>query len=428
MASLAIQGCQWGDEGKGKITDYCAQKADIVVRSQGGNNAGHSIVRNGVRYALKLLPSGIFNPKVINVLADGVVINPWALLDEIKGIKEAGVTNFQLYIGTRATLLMPYHIDLDKAREVALGNAKIGTTGKGIGPCYEDRSARTALRMGDLLEPAYLHERLSEVLILKNKELVAFGAQPYDLEDLYGKLMAVGKELTPYIHDTSNFLGKALSSGKNKVLFEGAQGAMLDLSFGTYPYVTSSSPMVTAIPENCGIPFNAVNSVLGIVKAYTTRVGAGPFPSEIANLDLASKIREKGHEYGTVTKRPRRIGWLDACQLRYVMSISGVKSCALMLLDVLGDLDEIKICNSYSLDGKIIDYMPATVDALARVVPSFVSLPSWKGDISQITRYDALPPEAKNYIATIEEITGLHIDMISVGPDQKQTIIRKEVF
>jgi adenylosuccinate synthase len=427
MSTLAIQGCQWGDEGKGKITDYCAAKADIVVRSQGGNNAGHSIVHQGQRYALRLLPSGIFNPKVVNVLADGVVINPWALLEEIDGIKAVGVDNFQLLISTRAQLLMPYDIDLDHARELALGNAKIGTTGRGIGPAYEDMASRTGIRMGDLLEPDYLKERLSEVLVIKNKELVAFGAKAYDLEELFAKVMAIAPRLTPFIKDTSNFLDKACGENK-KILFEGAQGAMLDIIHGTYPYVTSSSPLATAIPFYCGLPLTAVNHTLGIVKAYTTRVGAGPFPSEIAETAVASTIREKGHEYGTVTKRPRRIGWIDTCELRYVKSISGVKDVALMLLDVLGDLDEIKICNGYIFDGVMTDFMPSTVSAVSRIIPKYLSLPSWKGDISAIRAYKDLPIEAKNYIETIENLTGFSIVMVSVGPDKDQTIIRKEVF
>ena len=427
MSTLAIQGCQWGDEGKGKITDYCASKADVVVRSQGGNNAGHSIVHQGQRYALRLLPSGIFNPRVVNVLSDGVVINPWGLLEEIDGIKKAGVTSFQLLISNRAQIVMPYDVDLDHARELALGNAKIGTTGRGIGPTYEDMASRTGIRMGDLLEPHYLKERLHEVLFIKNKELEAFGAKTYEEDELYAKLLALVPLLGDYIQDTSSFLSKCLGE-KKKILFEGAQGAMLDIIHGTYPYVTSSSPLSNAIPFYCGIPVNSVENTLGIVKAYTTRVGAGPFPSEILDVDKAHIIREKGHEYGTVTKRPRRIGWIDCAELRYVKSLTGVHDVALMLLDVLGDLDEIKICNGYVLDGVSIDTMPSTVEAVGRLEAKYLSLPSWKGDISSVKRYEDLPPEAKNYIATIENLTGFHIVMVSVGPDKEETIIRKEVF
>jgi len=427
MSSLAIQGCQWGDEGKGKITDYCASKADVVVRSQGGNNAGHSIVHHGTKYALRLLPSGVFNKNVTNVLADGVAINPWALLEEIDGLKKAGVDGFHLLISNRSPILMPYHIDIDHAREGALGNAKIGTTGRGIGPCYEDLAVRLSLRMGDLLEKDYLHERLLEVLPIKNKTLGAYGLSVYETEDLYQKLLSVGEKLGAYITDTSLFLSESLAA-KKKVLFEGAQGAMLCLEHGTYPYVTSSSPLATAIPLNCGLPLNSVSSILGIVKAYTTRVGAGPFPSEIADLSLAQKIRDKGHEYGTVTKRPRRIGWLDAVELRYVARLTGVKKVALMLLDVLGDMDSIQIAVKYTLDGKEIETMPSTVSALSRVQASYESFPSWKGDLSACRHFEELPKEAKDYIAVLEKLTGLEVAMVSVGPDKEQTIIREEVF
>jgi len=427
MATLAIQGCQWGDEGKGKITDYCASKADIVVRSQGGNNAGHSIVHHGVRYALRLLPSGIFNPNVVNVLADGVVINPWALLEEIDGIEKDGVKNFQLLVSTRAQMLLPYDIDLDHAREAALGEAKIGTTGRGIGPAYEDLASRTGIRMGDLLEPDYLQERLREVLVIKNKELAAFGSATYDPDELYARIMAIAPRLLPFIKDASNFLQKSLAE-KKKILFEGAQGAMLDIIHGTYPYVTSSSPLSIAIPFYCGLPLDSVEHTLGIVKAYTTRVGAGPFPSEITDLEKAQHIRDKGHEYGTVTKRPRRIGWLDACELRYVKGLTGVKEVALMLLDVLGDLDEIKICNEYVSGGNDVDYMPSTVAGVARIQAKYISLPSWQGDISGVKAYKELPIEARHYVETIENLTGLKVVMVSVGPDKDQTIVRKEIF
>jgi adenylosuccinate synthase len=427
MSTLAIMGCQWGDEGKGKITDYCASKADVVVRSQGGNNAGHSIVHQGNRYALRLLPSGVFNPNVINILGDMVAVNPWALFEEIDAIRQAGVNDFHLLISTRAPILMPYHIDLDKAREAALGGSKIGTTGRGIGPCYEDVASRLGLRVGDFLEPDYLKERLHDVLILKNKELLAFGVAPYEENALFERLMGVREEILPYIADTTNFLNKSIAENK-KILFEGAQGAMLDTIHGTYPYVTSSSPLATAIPLNAGIPFNKLDKVLGIVKAYCTRVGGGPFPSEIKDEALAGVIREKGHEYGTVTKRPRRIGWLDAVELRYVEGLTGVKDVALMLLDVLSGLDEIKICNAYRYEGQTIDYMPSTVKTLEKIETEYISLPSWKQDISGCKSYSELPVEARNYISTIENLSGLHVSMISVGPDKDQTIIRKEIF
>ncbi len=426
MSTLAIQGMQWGDEGKGKITDYFASKADVVVRSQGGNNAGHSIVFNGKRYALRLLPSGVFHKHIVNVIADGVTVNPIALIDELDSLKAQGIEGIQLLISNRATLLMPYHVDLDKARENALGKAKIGTTGRGIGPSYEDKASRLGLRMGDVIDEGYLKERLEEVLPIKNLELRAFGAKEYTVDELLAYLAPVRERLSSLITDTSLFLEEQIASGK-KVLFEGAQGAMLCLTHGTYPYVTSSSPLATAIPLNAGLPLDSINTMCGITKAYCTRVGAGPFPSEIEGED-ANNIREKGHEYGTVTKRPRRIGWLDVMELKYIKRITGVKYSALMLLDVLSAVDEIKLCVGYKLNGKEINTMPSTVKEVGKIEPIYISMPSWKENISSCKSFEELPLEAQNYIKKIEELSGIFFAIVSVGPDREQTIIRKELF
>ncbi len=428
MSTLAIEGMQWGDEGKGKITDYYASKAEIVVRSQGGNNAGHTIQHNGTRYALRLLPSGILNPQVVNVLADGMVINPFSLLEEIKNINEKGIHSFQLLISSRASVLLPYHIEIDKARENALGDKKIGTTKNGIGPCYEDKAARLSIRIGDLLNKEYLHERLSTVVPLKNLELKAYGGQTFDVEELYHDLLDVSEKLhlADHVSDTTVFLHKAMKEGK-KILFEGAQGSMLCLNYGTFPYVTSSSPLATAIPSNTGLPLDSVHEVLGIMKAYTTRVGEGPFPSELFDSD-ANLIREKGHEYGTVTHRPRRVGWLDIPQLKYVINISGVSHIAIMLLDVLSAVKEIKIVTKYFLDGKEIDYMPSNVDELAKVTTESITLPSWSEDISSCKTFDELPKNCQNYISTIEKLLGTEISLISVSPEMDATIIRRELF
>lgn len=426
MSTLAIEGMQWGDEGKGKITDYYASKAEVVVRSQGGNNAGHTIQHNGVRYALRLLPSGILNENVTNVLADGMVINPFSLLEEIENLRNKGITKFNLVISSRATVLLPYHMELDKAREEALGDKKIGTTKNGIGPAYEDRSARLSIRMGDLLDKEYLHERLETILPLKNLELKAYGGKTFDVESLYNDLLKVGEKLSGHIIDTTVYLHNALEQGK-KILFEGAQGSMLCLNYGTFPYVTSSSPLATAIPSNTGLPLDSVHEVLGIMKAYTTRVGAGPFPSEFDDED-AHNIREKGHEYGTVTKRPRRVGWLDIPQLRYVKNITGIKHVAIMLLDVLSAVKEIKIVTKYFIDGKEIDYMPSTVSELAKVKTETITLPSWTEDISNCKTYDELPTNCKNYLETIEKLLGIEISLISVSPEMDATIIKKELF
>lgn len=426
MATLAIEGMQWGDEGKGKITDYYASRAQIVVRSQGGNNAGHSIQHNGVRYALRLLPSGILNPEVKNVLADGMVINPTSLLEEMEKLKTQGVTTFNLLISKRATLLLPYHIEIDKARELALGDKKIGTTKNGIGPAYEDKAARLSIRVGDLLSPKYLRERLETVIPLKNLELKAYGGNTFSVDEIYNELISVASKLKPFISDATVYLQNAIKEGK-KILFEGAQGAMLCTVYGTFPYVTSSSPLATAIPNNTGLPLDSVNNILGVFKAYTTRVGEGPFPSEIFS-DVADKIREKGHEYGTVTHRPRRVGWLDIPQLKYIKNITGIKHMALMLLDVLSAVEEIKIITKYFIDGKEIDYMPSTVEELSKVTTSEITLPSWKEDISDIKRYEDLPINCRNYIEKIEELVGAEISLISVSPEASATIIKKDLF
>ena len=426
MKTLAIEGMQWGDEGKGKVTDFCASHADIVVRSQGGNNAGHSIEHHVVRYALRLLPSGILNPDTVNVIADGVVINPKAMLEELRILSEKGISSYQLLISKRATLLMPYHIEIDKAREEALGDKKIGTTKNGIGPCYEDRASRLSLRVGDLLDIESLQERVESILPLKNLELKAYGGKEFSVEEIMAMLLEVREALLPHIIDTTAYLQKALKEGK-KILFEGAQGAMLCMTYGTFPFVTSSSPLATAIPNNTGLPLTAVEDVLGIMKAYTTRVGAGPFPTEIDG-PLADSIREKGHEFGTVTHRPRRVGWLDLPQLKYVIEISGIKRVALMLLDVLSAVDELKLCTGYFIDGKEIDYMPSTVAELEKVEPQFITMPSWKEDISSIRNYDELPLNCRRYLETIEEKLGVKIAMVSVGPDKEATILREELF
>ena len=426
MKTLAIEGMQWGDEGKGKVTDFCASHADIVVRSQGGNNAGHSIEHHGVRYALRLLPSGILNPDTVNVIADGVVINPKAMLEELRILSEKGISSYQLLISKRATLLMPYHIEIDKAREEALGDKKIGTTKNGIGPCYEDRASRLSLRVGDLLDIESLQERVESILPLKNLELKAYGGKEFSVEEIMAMLLEVREALLPHIIDTTAYLQKALKEGK-KILFEGAQGAMLCMTYGTFPFVTSSSPLATAIPNNTGLPLTAVEDVLGIMKAYTTRVGAGPFPTEIDG-PLADSIREKGHEFGTVTHRPRRVGWLDLPQLKYVIEISGIKRVAPMLLDVLSAGDELKLCTGYFIDGKEIDYMPSTVAELEKVEPQFITMPSWKEDISSIRNYDELPLNCRRYLETIEEKLGVKIAMVSVGPDKEATILREELF
>ena len=423
---FVIEGLQWGDEGKGKITDYLAQHMDIVVRHQGGNNAGHSLVVNGVRYALKSLPSGIISPKIVNVIANGCVINLVSMLEEINTLKSQGVKDFNLYISNRAHIIMPYHIDLDGAYEEMLSNNKIGTTKKGIGPCYMDKAARLGIRVGDIIEPEYLKERLKNILPIKNAELKMLGKKEYSVEELYKTYSKIGKELKDHIIDTSVFLTNAIDNNK-KVLFEGAQGAMLCIDNGTYPFVTSSSPLANSVSINASIPPKSIDKIVGIMKAYTTRVGSGPFVTELNN-EIGDKIREIGHEYGTVTKRPRRIGYLDLVVVKNSIRISGTNYIAVMLLDVLTGINPLKVCISYELDGKIIDYIPSTISELNRCKPIYIELPTWNEDISKVRKYEDLPTNAKKYIETIEKFTNTKVAFISVGPGREETIIKEEIL
>ena len=426
MSTLVIEGSQWGDEGKGKITDYFAQEADVVVRSQGGNNAGHTITINNQKFALRSIPSGIFNPKIKNVLANGMVINPKQMLEELHGLEARGITNYKLFISNRAHVVLPYHELLDGAYEVFKGNSKIGTTKRGIGPCYSDKANRIGIRMGTFVEEEEFKVALAETLKIKNMELKMLGLEELEFEPIFNEYKEYAKEIKKYVCDTSLLIEEELEKG-SKVLFEGAQGVMLCLDHGTYPYVTSSSPTGSAVPLNCGIAPKYINNVLGICKAYTTRVGEGPFPTEIKG-DTAVYIRERGHEYGTVTKRPRRIGWLDCAALNYARRVSGINYLSLMLLDVLTGLDEIKICYAYSKDGKEINYIPSTITELEKVTPKYVTLKGWKEDITEARSFDELPENAKAYVRKIEELTKATVAIISVGPDRTQTIKVKEIF
>ncbi|MCI7728829.1 MAG: adenylosuccinate synthase [Bacteroidales bacterium] len=424
--TLVVVGIQWGDEGKGKMTDYLGQKADVVVRFQGGNNAGHTITFGGNKYALQSIPSGIFNPRIKNVMANGMVINPKAAIAELEGLKQRGITDFQLFISDRAAVIMPYHIMLDGAYETLKGGKNIGTTKKGIGPAYTDKYSRIGIRIGDLLDKEYFAERLKDALLQKNMELKMLGLEPLDYDTLYNEYIEYGEILKPYVCDTSILLNKEVEAGK-KILFEGAQGVMLCIENGTYPFVTSSSPTAASVPLGAGLAPRYIDKALGICKAYTTRVGAGPFPTEIEG-DLANYIRERGHEYGTVTGRPRRVGYLDAVALRHACRVSGINYLSIMLFDVLSGLKTVKICTGYELDGKEIDYVPATLSALERCKPIFIELPGWDEEITDIRDYEKLPNNAKQYLRKIEELTNTEIAIVSVGPDRTQTIIKKDIF
>lgn len=419
---LVVIGSQWGDEGKGKITDYFACRADMVVRYQGGNNAGHSVMFNGKKYSLQSIPSGIFNPDTVNIMANGMVVNPKSVVSELDKLREQGITDFQLYISDRAAMVMPWHADLDGAYEAGKGSKLIGTTKKGIGPAYCDKYSRSGLRLGDLLEPEYFAERLEDALNIKNKELSMLGLPTYEFKQVYEEFMEYAKILGPRITDTSALINEALRNKDKKILFEGAQGMMLCIDHGTYPYVTSSTPSAASVPVGAGIAPQWINNVLGVAKAYCTRVGEGPFPTELFDK-LSSQIREKGHEYGTVTGRPRRIGWFDAVVAKYTSRLAGINSWALMLFDVLSGLETVKICVNYEIDGQIIDNPPSTISRLAKCKPVYIELPGWNEDLSGMKTFEELPENAKNYIRKIEEITGVPVGVVSVGPDRSQTIL-----
>lgn len=426
MSTLVVVGSQWGDEGKGKITDYMAQEADVVVRSQGGNNAGHTITFDGQKYALRSIPSGIFNPKIKNVMANGMVIHPKQMLEELRGLEVRGVREYQLFISNRAHVVMPYHLELDGAYEQFKGDKKIGTTKRGIGPCYADKANRIGIRIAELIQPECFKTALKDALTIKNMELRMLGQPEFDFDAIYNEYVEYGKQLRPYVCDTSLLLEEEIEKG-SKILFEGAQGVMLCLDHGTYPYVTSSSPTGASVPLNAGIAPKYIDNILGICKAYTTRVGEGPFPTELDG-ELACYIRERGHEYGTVTKRPRRVGYLDCVALNYARRVSGINYLALMLVDVLSGLDTIKICHAYELDGEVIHTVPATLEEYNRCKPLYIELPGWQEDITGVTSFEELPQAAKQYIKKIEELTKTEIALFSVGPDRKQTIRLKDLF
>ena len=427
MSSIVIMGSQWGDEGKGKMTDWLAQKADMIVRYQGGNNAGHTIAFNGKTYKLQLIPSGIFEPQKINVIGNGVVVNPKALLSELQMLKDAGVTPSNLKISSRAHLILPYHIQLDIAQEKQRGDQKVGTTHNGIGPAYMDKAARIGIRMCDLLEKDTFATKLKENLAQKNALFEKiYDEEPFDFDSLFDEYYEYGQQLKDYVTDTSVLVNEAISAGKN-VLFEGAQGIMLDLDHGTYPYVTSSNPVVGGALAGAGVGPQSLTKMVGVCKAYSTRVGEGPFPTELTN-ETGDWIREKAHEYGTVTGRPRRIGWFDAVAMRHAKRVSGMNCLSLNLLDIFTGLKKVKICTAYMLDGKQIDYYPASLKELERCEPVYEEFDGWKEDISTVTEYDQLPANAKKYLKRIEELTGLQLMTISVGPSREQTITLKDAW
>lgn len=424
--TIVVVGTQWGDEGKGKITDYLAMKADMVIRSQGGNNAGHTIRFQGKKFALHLIPSGVFNSNIKNVMANGMVINPKALIEEIETLKNQGVTNFQLYISDRAQVVMPYHLEMDDLLETLKGDDAVGTTKKGIGPAYTDKVSRYGVRIGDLIRPSSLKKSLDLALKYTNSVMSFFGRKTFNEEEILKEYLEYGEILKPYITDTSILIQDALDYHQ-KILFEGAQGTMLCIEHGTYPYVTSSSPTAASVPLACGIAPQTINEVVGITKAYTTRVGSGAFPTEFED-ETAKRIREVGNEYGTTTGRPRRIGWLDTVILRHAKRINGITGLSIMLLDVLSGLEEVKICTSYRLNGKIITSVPANYDDFSNCEPIYSSYPGWSENITNVTSFEELPRNCQNYLRAIEEYSGIKVTIFSVGPDRKQTVTLKKYF
>ncbi|MDD4184039.1 MAG: adenylosuccinate synthase [Candidatus Izemoplasmatales bacterium] len=424
--TVVVVGTQWGDEGKGKITDYLASSAEVVVRSQGGNNAGHSIFFGQKKHALHLLPSGVFNKNKINIMADGMVVNPKALIDEINLVKNEGFQDFKLYLSNRAHVVMPYHLELDGLFESIREDQPIGTTKKGIGPAYMDKASRFGIRVGDLMNKEKLIQKLQISLSLHNPLFQTFGKTEFSIEAIAEEYYAYGQTIKEYVTDTTVLLNQLLEEDR-KILFEGAQGSMLCLDHGTYPFVTSSSPTAAAVPLNAGIMPQAIKDVVGVTKAYSTRVGSGSFPTEFED-EIAKGIRERGFEYGTTTGRPRRIGWIDGVVLKHAKRINGITGLAIMLLDVLTGVEEIKICYAYELDGEIIEHIPADYDCYSRVKPLYKTYPGWNEDLTNSKSYDELPQNCINYLKAIETITGSRITIISVGPDRKQTIVLHKYF
>ncbi|MCH7988626.1 MAG: adenylosuccinate synthase [Planctomycetes bacterium] len=425
MSVTSVIGLQWGDEAKGKIVDLLAEDHDIVVRYLGGNNAGHTVVANGQTYKLSLLPVGILHPNVVSVVAVGVVINPEAFFSELDAIVErnGSIQPGRLLVSDRAHVIFGYHKLEEAVLEKFRKEDAIGTTMRGIGTCYRDKAGRThAIRIGDLMRPDCFRKRLNEVVPQKNLVLKALDpdVEPLDPQEIFEEYSHYADRLKPYVTDTTAFLHRALAEGKN-VLFEGAQGSLLDVDHGTFPYVTSSNSSGCGIHNGSGVPERAIDKMIGVVKAYTTRVGGGPFPTELHD-DIGQQIRDIGNEYGTVTGRPRRCGWFDAVAAGYGARLSGVDSLVIALLDVLSEFDELKICEAYEINGERTTDFPSHVEDLANAIPVYRTLPGWKTDITGVRALKDLPQNARRYVDTLAELIDTPVEMISVGPDREQTI------
>ncbi|MBM7561238.1 adenylosuccinate synthase [Fusibacter tunisiensis] len=427
MSTVVILGAQWGDEGKGKVIDYLAREANVVVRGQGGNNAGHSVVVGKEKYALHLIPSGILNEDTINVIGNGVVFDPEGFLNEIDGLKHKGLSVDSIKVSDRAHVVFPYHREIDRLAEEARGQDMIGTTKKGIGPCYMDKVERSGIRMCDFIDPEIFEPLFRSRIQSKNEIIVKiYGGEPLPEDELVATYTAYAKRIKPFVADTSVIVYDALRRNE-KVLLEGAQGTLLDLDYGTYPYVTSSHPTSGGFTIGSGIGPGEIGEVIGITKAYTTRVGLGPFVTELDDA-VGERIRVAGNEFGTTTGRPRRCGWLDTVMVNYSKRVNGMTCIALMLVDVLTGFDEIKICTAYKYGDEVIEHFPASLNVLAKCEPIYETLPGWKEDISGIESFEALPENAQNYVRRIEALVGLPVKIVSVGPKRTETIVRGNLF
>lgn len=428
MSSVVVVGTQWGDEGKGKITDFLSEKAEYVARYQGGDNAGHTIQFGGETYKLHLIPSGIFSPEKLCIIGNGVVVNPKSLVTELAYLHERNITTDNLRISDRAHVILPYHIELDRLQEEAKGDKKIGTTIKGIGPAYMDKAARVGIRIADLLDREVFEERLRINLEDKNRQFTKlYDANPMNFEEIFEEYYEYGQQIKQYVCDTSVLLNDALDNGK-RVLFEGAQGVMLDIDQGTYPFVTSSNPLAGGVTIGSGVGPSKVTKVVGVCKAYTSRVGDGPFPTELFD-EIGSRIREVGREYGTTTGRPRRVGWFDSVVMRHSKRVSGITNLCLNSIDVLTGLETVKICVAYrKSNGEEISHYPASLVELGQCEPVYEELPGWTEDITGCRTLDELPIEAQNYVRRVSELVGVKISTFSVGPDRNQTNILEDVW
>ena len=428
MKNVVVVGSQWGDEGKGKIVDWLSDQADIVVRFQGGHNAGHTLVIDGVTYKLRLLPSGIVRKNKISIIGNGVVVDPWALLEEIKEIKSKGVdvNKDNFIISESASLILPFHREMDEIREEAAGKNKIGTTRRGIGPAYEDKVGRRSIRVMDLRSESNLDHRLETVLLHHNAIRKGLGKKIYKKNDLKKELLKIAPEILKYSQPVWLKIDE-FKKKKKKILFEGAQGILLDVDHGTYPFVTSSNTVAASAATGSGCGPNTIHYVLGITKAYTTRVGEGPFPTEL-NDKIGKLLGSRGKEFGTVTSRKRRCGWFDGVLVRQAITISGINGIALTKLDVLDELEKIKICVQYELDGKKIDYLPAAVEDQIKIKPIYKTFPGWKSPTNGIKNIEKLPENAKKYISAVEDFIGAKISSISTSPEREDTILLENPF